>query len=637
MKKKFKKAALIFASRGLSIGWCLILLNLCNPDSYRECFSQDDQTKTFKQDLIIAEGEEELFGEAEDYFEDENYLAALPLYLKLFHRYAGVLEYKYKAGICYLYKTDEKHLSTEFLEEVLKKKLRTEDLYYYLGRAYHLNYRFDEGIKYLNKALKQDEIKEERKKEIKRLIENCNNGKILVENPLKVKIENIGYPINTKGSEYVPVISADEALLIFTYRGPGCTGGLQNEYGVADPKGKYYEDVYVSYKLGDTWLAPEGIGQNINTPEHNASIALSSDGQKLYIYRDTKDNSGDIFVSELEGNDWAMPLRLNININSDAWEGSVSLSPDENTLYFVSERPGGQGGKDIYKSTKRDDDIWDEAVNLGPTINTPYDDDAPFIHPDGKNLYFSSRGHNSMGGYDIFLSTLQDNGKWSKPENIGYPINTTDDDIYYVVSANGERGYYSSGRTGGYGQQDIYVVHTGESGKKHALILVKGTVTANDEFVEAQIKVSDADFDVIAAGESETQGMYKSNSATGKYLINLPSGKNYDLTFKVEGFPPHLENVNATETDTFMEIVIDVKLYSDDYVPQLKIAGNVLYSDQKTKPASNLTIRIDGDDESVFQEVVTNKRGYFRFINLPMDKNFLISIDEYLLMNTTPI
>ncbi|PCH65383.1 MAG: hypothetical protein COC01_09770, partial [Bacteroidetes bacterium] len=452
MKNILKITARICAPIKIGVSlWLIIFFSLCNLYSFQECFSQDNQTKGFKQDLVIAEGEEALFEEAEDYFEDKNYLAALPIYLKLFHRYAGVLEYKYKAGICYLFKTDEKHLAVEFLEEMLKKKLVAEDLHFYLGRAYHLNYRFDEGIKYFTKALRQQNITDERKKEIERLIANCKNGKILVEKPLEVKIENIGYPINTKGSEYVPVISADEALLIFTYRGPGCTGGQQNEFGVADPKGTYYEDAYMSYKLGDTWLAPEGIGQNINTTEHNASIALSSDGQKLYIYKDTKDKSGDIFVSELVGNEWEMPLRLNININTDAWEGSVSLSSDENTLYFTSERPGGLGGKDIYKSTRRDDGIWDEAVNLGPAINTPDDDDAPFIHPDGKNLYFSSKGHSSMGGYDIFLSTLQDDGKWSKPENIGYPINTTDDDIYYVVSANGERGYYSSGRTGGYG------------------------------------------------------------------------------------------------------------------------------------------------------------------------------------------
>ncbi|MFH1319370.1 MAG: hypothetical protein ABII90_01790 [Bacteroidota bacterium] len=625
----------ISASQRLVSLWLIILLNLCNL-----CFSQDTKTKGFEQTFVLTKGEDSLLLEADIYFENKNYLGALPYYVKLYQLYPGVPEYILSAGICYLYKTDEKDKSVELLEKILEIDPKTEDLNFYLGRAYHLNYRFDDAIQYLNKALTKKKISDERKKFTERLIENCKHGVKLVEKPLDIQIENIGRPVNTKGSEYAPVISCDESVLIFTYVGKKSIGGLQDEYGKPDTKGKYCEDILISYKFGDSWLEPESMGKNINSPGHDACIALSADGQKLFVYKDTEKGSGDIFISELDGNIWITPLRLNININSTEWEGSASLSADEKTLYFSSERSGGYGGRDLYKSTKRDDGIWDIAVNLGPKINSPYNEDAPFIHPDGKTLYFSSEGHNSMGGYDIFITELtskggtgsdgQVNDIWSIPVNIGYPINTTDEDKYYVVSANGERGYYSSGQSGGYGQQDIYIVYLGESAKEHALILVKGEITANDDPAEAKIDVTYAATGKSSEIKGESQGIYKSNAVTGNYLINLPSGNNYNITYDVEGFPKHIENVDATEIDTFKTIVIDVRLYSDGYVPQLNIDGNVLYSEFPLRPIADLTIFIRANkDGSVTHKAITDKRGYFRFINLPSEQSFFLSLDEH--------
>lgn len=563
----------------------------------------------------------ELLKDAESYFEKENYIAALPIYLQLDDLDPDI-EYKYKIGICYLYKTDEKQKSIEYLDQVFIKKPKTEDLYFYLGRAYHLNNHFDVAINYFNDAKKKKTSKENEAL-IDRLIENCENGIILVAEPLDIEIENIGRPINTEYKEYVPVISADESVLIFTYRGEKSTGGLQNKYAEPDPKGQNYEDVFISYMMenSDKWMEPERIGENINTHGHDASLALSANGQKLFIYKDTEGSSGDIYVSNLEGYTWSEPVRLDTTINSEYWEGNVTLSADENTLYFASERPGGLGGRDLYKSMKTPEGNWGEAMNLGPTINTPYDDDSPFIHADAKMLYFSSQGHNSMGGFDIFRSVLQDDSNWSTPENVGYPINTTDDDKYYVVSASGKRGYYSSAKLGGYGQHDIYIAHLGVTAKKHALILVKGKVTANDQPAEAEINVTYADDNI------PHEGYYKSNSATGKYIVILPAESNYNLSYEVDGYPPHIEKVSAAEIFTFMEMVINVKLYSEDFVHPLSLAGNVYYRADPEEPAVNVTVYITNDDGSVSEQTVTVENGFFKFEDLPSGQAYKLSLD----------
>ncbi|MCX6295379.1 MAG: hypothetical protein NTX97_04805, partial [Bacteroidetes bacterium] len=367
----------------------------------------------------------------------------------------------------------------------------------------------------------------------------------------------------------------DESILIFTYTGPKSTGGLMDADFNPDPDGSYYEDVFVSQRVGEHWLTPESIGPNINTKNHDASIALSSDGQKLFIFHSTDKDGGDIYMSSLTGNVWGEAQALGPNINTKYWEGSCSLSSDEQTLYFASERPGGLGGKDIYISKKMPDGSWGKAENLGPSINTIYNDDSPFIHPDGVTLFFSSEGHNSIGGYDIMYSNLKD-GKWSEPTNIGYPINTTEDERFYVLTADGEHGYYSSDMKGGKGQQDLYTVTPGFFGEKPILALVVGTIFANDNSVDATINVSNND-------TGEKIGTYHSNSASGKYLIALTPGNNYKVAIEVEGYEAQIQYVNVKSLETYVQIQKDFKFYTDDYkkangIVSVKEESNVIQS-----------------------------------------------------------
>lgn len=525
-------------------------------------FGQKDKPEVKK----LSREEQEIFEDAEYFYDQGDYLRALLFYKKLSDSHPDILFFKYKTGICYLYKSDEKEESINYLEEVYKQQPESDDILFYLGRAYHLNYKFDEAINYFTQYLSTDPPVE-KKVWANHAIEYCNNGKVLMKSELAAEIKNIGDVVNTDALEFAPVISSDESVLIFTYRGQRSTGGLLDNKFKPDPDGDYYEDIFISNRLGDNWLSPEPIGENINTKGHDASIALSADGQTLFIYKSDPKDKGDIFVSKLQGEIWSTPKRLGSNINTNSWEGSCSLSADGQYLYFASERPGGMGGRDIYVSKIQPDGEWGKAENLGPAINTKYNDDGPFIHPDGISLYFNSEGHNSMGGSDIMYSVLK-NGVWSAPTNLGHPINSTEDDRYYVLSADGERGYYSSGKKDGFGQQDIYVVYPGFTGEKPILALVVGVVTADDKPVEATVKVSNAE-------TGEDKGNYRTNSATGKYLIALTPGNKYKIAIEVEGMEPLLEYLDVKSLETFVQVQKDYKLYSEEY----KKKNNITVSD----------------------------------------------------------
>jgi tetratricopeptide (TPR) repeat protein len=511
---------------------------------------------------------------AEYFYAEENYLRALPLYMQLAGAYPSELYFRYKAGISLLYKSDEKHKAAEMLKQVAESAPNAPDIDFYIGRALHLDYKFDEAITYFKKYLATAPPINQRLL-TERYIENSKNGKAFVELKVKCEIQNVGDIINTENQEYVPVISSDESVLIYTYVGPNSTGGLMDDVFNPDPNGNYYEDVFISHRLGDSWLTPESIGPNINTKNHDASIALSSDGQKLFVFHSTEKDGGDIYMSVLKGEVWEAPEPLGPEINTKYWEGSVSLSADEKKLYFASERPGGLGGKDIYVSQKMPDGSWGKAQNLGPMINTPYNDDSPFIHPDGITLFYSSEGHNSIGGYDIMYSAIKD-GKWSESTNLGYPINTTEDERFYVLTADGEHGYFSSDRKGGFGQQDLYTVTPGYFGDAPVLALVVGTVSADGKPVDATINVTNAE-------TGEKQGSYHSNSSSGKYIIALTPGNNYKVAIEVEGYESQYQYVNVKSLDTYVQVQKDFKFYSETYVKQndvvaVKDSSNVIQS-----------------------------------------------------------
>ncbi len=531
--------------------------------------------KTEKDSLVIAQG----------MFADKNYLLALPIFDNLQQQHPKELYLKYVTGICGLYRSDMYEKSLDFLKTVNEKNVKAANIRYYLARAYHLNYKFDDALTLLNDYLLDKKLTEQDKKNAKQLIEYCNNGKLLVASPVNAKIENIGNDFNTAASEYAPVVSSDETAMMMTYRGNLSTGGLQNNFNQPDNFGMYYEDVFITHKENNKWVTPSSIGSNFNSNVHDAAIGIANDGQKLFTFKEDNYDGGDIFISLLDGNNWSTPVKIKGDVNTLAWEGSASLSSDEKTLYFASERPGGFGGRDLYKASLLPDSTWGNVKNLGPEINTPFDDDAPFIHPDGKNLVFSSKGLNSMGSYDIFITQFnKSDSTWSTPKNLGYPINTPDDDRYFILSADGKRGYYASNKVGGFGLHDVYVVEMPLNFVQPKLIMVKGNIKNEGKPAFSEVQVDELD-------TNQPYGTFKSNKIDGNYLVNLTEGHNYKITFKQKGFPDQIKMFDAKNLNGYEQKIVDINfsLKSDSISKADSIAAFA-----KTNPTNPANITKEG-------------------------------------------
>ncbi len=334
------------------------------------------------------------------------------------------------------------------------------DIEYAIGESYQYGLEFDKAIDFYNRY--KDKLKKKPNyqgkdkvdmAEVDRKIFECTNGKEYVSRPGNYSIVNIGREINSEFEDYAPVLNEKEDEIVFTSR-----RREDNLNENVDEDNKPFEDIFISEKKGGVWERAKNIGAPVNTPYHGSNLALSADGSTLFIYKD--DNGGDIYFSDRADNGtWGEPVPLPGIINSSFEEKSITISKDEKTLYFTSDRPGGYGGIDIYKATKDNKGNWSNVKNLGNVINTEFDDDGPFIDYDGITLYFSSRGHKGMGGHDIFKTVFNPtNNTWTEAENLGYPINTPDDDIFFVSSTDGKRAYYSSVREDGLGYTDIFII-----------------------------------------------------------------------------------------------------------------------------------------------------------------------------------
>jgi tetratricopeptide (TPR) repeat protein len=461
----------------------------------------------------------------------------------------------YKIGVAYLGISGEKQKAVPFLEKAaastsasykdnFKETNAPLDANFYLGRAYHLNLEFDKAISAYKHYLSKGEVyDEDEKASVKMLIQNCQNAKLIVESPLSAESESIGENINSVFDEYAAVVDAAEKTLIFTSRRSNSVGGLK------DLDDKFFEDIYISKKDSVTgvWGVPVSIGNQINTDGHEASISLSADGNELYIYRDDV-GDGNIYMCRRSNNVWGEPIQLNSNINSPFRESHVSASSDGQILYFTSDRSG-YGEMDIFFSKRLPSGDWGVAENLGSRINTKYDEEAPFIHPDGKTLFFSSKGHNSMGGFDIFFCILQDDGKWSSPFNLGFPMNTPDDDYFFVMSIDGKRAYYSSTSVDGKGGKDIYMVRL-DTDREEPVTVYKGALV-EDEFgnlpMDVTIVVND-----LSTGE--TYGVYRPRPDNGRFVFILQPGKTYEVVYEASGYELRSETLIVPEETAYREL-----------------------------------------------------------------------------------
>jgi len=506
--------------------------------------------------------EEEAYG----HLNSHNYIKAYDAFDKLCSRYPKEVLYEFNLGICCINYPAKKLRAIEVFKK-LKATYPTLEVEAYLGFAYHRNYLYDEAINTLQPlAVLLATSKKRDDKDLLFLVEqvimNCQNGKLLIDNKVFAEIQNIGGPVNTAETEGVPIITADESLMIFTYVGEKSIGGKLNTALQQDATGIYLSDIYYSRKdsSGSNWLPSQPM-KSLNTKGNDAAIAISADGSTLFTFKSDNKNEGDIYVSKLKKGEFGEPLPLNANINTpEEWEGSCSVSADGKQLYFSSSRPGGFGGRDLYVSELVNGD-WGPAVNLGPKINTKYDDDAPFIHPDGITLFFSSKGHLSIGGYDIMYS-IKEGVEWMSPRSMGIPLNTVEDDSYYVINSKGDKGFFSSGRDmkGALGELDIYMVTPGILGEKPVVALLKGMVYGDDKPIAARIEVKK-----VSTGEQ--LGPYFAQGDNGKYLMVLKPGFTYRMEVSAEGFTSVTEDFDVENLGTYMEKVKDFYLYTTTVAP----------------------------------------------------------------------
>ncbi len=566
---------------------------------------------------------------------EQNYSLALKQFKDAYWIDSTNANINYKIGLCYLESATEKNKALYYLEKAVqnvahnynpedpREKKAPELAYYSLGVAYRLAYRFSESNTYFNKF--KDIVGNRNKelaKDLEKQVETNFNAIEFIKDSANVSINSLGDSINTIFPEYSPVISADESTLIFTSNRLGSTGGEKTE------NDQFYEDIYFCIKKSDgTWSSPKSIGTNINTNNNEANLNVSADGQQLLVYRDV--NGGDIYLSNLIGDVWSELYPLSSNVNSPYWESHACVSADGNTLYFVSNRKEGSfGGRDIWRCVKLTNGQWSMPTNLGPEINTADDEDAPFLHPDGVTLFFSSKGHKNMGGFDIFKAVKDDNGKWSIPENLRSPINTPDDDIFYVQSADGKHGYFSSIRAGGKGEKDLYMINF-EKAIAEPLTLIKGFVTFDGStkgLVMVEILATDLESGLVVQS-------VKPNQTTGKYLLILTpgdEGKTYNISFEAEGYQPINVPINIPANSSYQEIDKELLMeginLESKKLGTISIAGTVKNREGKAVAGAQIIVKDNLTGKLIDTYYTTSDSGSYYFI-LNRGQNYNLSYE----------
>ena len=453
------------------------------------------------------------------------------------------------------------------------------DLLYYKGYAHQMRYEFDEAVKYYKRYQVTPGVTREGNDKVSKRLKECRNGKALVKRgEIPCKIYILDTNVNGKYDEYGPAITADDSLLFFTSRR---TLKKNLNKGIASD-GKYYEKIYRSSKDSSWNKSHWVLGSNFRG--HFAVQGVSNDGHKVLLYKEKR--GGDLYEAKLNGKSIGSIKRLPRAVNTKGHETSASYSYDGNTIYYCSDRTdNGFGGHDIYKVTKNEKGKWKNVENLGNVVNTPEDEITVFAHPDGKTMYFSSRGHDGMGGFDIFVTTLE-NGKWTKPRNIGMPINTPGDDISFVISANGKSAYYASAQPTGYGDEDIYCISF-KSDKVFVTTTEDDLMEEEDPFAEeSEVKekampahqmtlltglVRDkntkqplsASIELIDLDSNRKIGDFETNSETGKFLMSLPAGHNYKINVSSPGYHSHSETFNIPDSSGFQKKELLIELESD--------------------------------------------------------------------------
>lgn len=524
----------------------------------------------------------EMFLEAESYFLFEEYIEALPYYEPINKQYPENDNINYKIGVCYLHHPYRKSESIQYLEKAceninlkykensFKENSAPLEAYFYLGNAYRINGQLDRAIETydLFKAQADPELYD--LDLVNEQIQACENAKELQTRPVDFDIVNLGERINTRHSDVHPVISGDETKIVYIQ------------------KQAFFDALAFCEKMEGGWSFPRILMQEMAVDEDAYPTALNYEGDELIIYR--SDNFiGDLYSSKLVDGFWTPPVRLNDNINTKYWESHACFTRSGDTLYFTSNRKGTIGGLDIYYSIREEDGEWGVPVNLGPTINTRYNEETPFLTEDGKTLYFSSYGHYNMGGYDVFYSTKFENGEWSIPINAGYPINTTDDDVFFNPVRNGKFAYFPRLLDGGFGLTDIYLyeIYSETHPRKFQVNGIVG--------ITSLAKLSNPVWiAVINQHTRDTIIMVYADPETGEFTFEAPAG-NYEIL--VEGEDIETTSSAFTIPDDYREKDLALKqailLTQAAHLLDITIQDDIKIKDTLLLVDTDDTIKID--------------------------------------------
>lgn len=474
---------------------------------------------------------------ARKHYSKGSYEKSIVLYDQLVVHDSSNFQFNYEAGLAYYSKDNLKTKCIPYFERAVKVSKENEigDVYFYLGRAYHINGQYQQSIKNYNLYLKMIQTKgtflnEKTEKElinqVKRQIEMCQNAlastptgdfKLEEQTVTESSISPLGKEVNSEYDDYSPLLNQDNNLLYFTSRRP--VNGSKKDWDE-----KYFESIFLARKNESDWQQAEALSINENN-RHTATQSLSTDGNTIYVYKSAK--RGSIFVSETDAKGQTSEPKLLDEykaINSKNRETSIHYAIFGKTLYVVSDRPGGYGGRDIYSTERDANGNWSPLKNLGPEINTPYDEDAPFIAENGTVIYFSSNGHNSIGGFDIFYSKLE-NDKWGVAKNLGLPVNSPADDIYFIIDKSGKTAYFSSNRVHDNQLTDFNIYSIKTECQISEEIIIAGLI--NDPTVKILLSnPTDPRFNSTVLVESD-----------GTYELKVPANNTYRLTFVKEGVP----------------------------------------------------------------------------------------------------
>ena len=550
----------------------------------------------FKEAVAAIENGNDLLEIAEEKvllmkYAGNEFKSALKFYLSAHTFNPNSSELNRKIGHAYLY-TNEPYLAKDYLLKSLELNSDAEPiLYFLLGKSFQLEQDFETAQTYFLKfgSVADNKTIERYNKLNRKHLKECKSGVENITVKRRIWVDNVK-ELNTEFDEISPCITADRSELIFS----------SNRLGNSD--------IYISSRQNRKWKNITAI-EELNTEEDDVASSLAYDGQRILLFK-FKDGQADIYQSKLEGNNWSEPvLKMSKVVNTDANETFASYDPQDIKVYYVTD--GGHGGdQDIIFSGKKDEDekFWGKGQSAGHEVNSAFHEGSVFMAPDGQSMYFSSQGHSSIGGYDIFVSYRDKHGLWGKPLNLGAPINTPYDELYFSIAANGKYAYFSSNRAGGKGGMDIYkatfwgtpkepivitedhliasitepvvntyVPQTIKLSERNSLTVFKGKIIDGilQTPIQAKIKIYDN-----SSGEVYTS--VNSNSATGKFLLSLPSGLNYGISVEAEGYLFHSENFNIPEGSAYNMVSKEIALKNIDIGSKIALR-NVFFETGKSE------------------------------------------------------